>query len=264
MDEATTVFDIPSLSFNIISWNTKGLCMFKDISQKERSIFIKSLLFNHFNPHLIALQEMPTSSSIKKIPELIQLLLNEINSVCQSILNYTTYTLIYLSLNENVFLIRSDLKYTLCTDNNQFQIQDKIKEMNSDPITISILFTHTNSTDNCNSDTNNQQEYIITSAHFPFTHVRARVNAIRQLLSTYSSHSLTQWNRPFDAKGAKDARKALPIHIICGDFNEEMDNLKALVQREVCMRVCIAILYCFIHTYVCVYTYDSIYVCVDI
>ena len=242
MDEATTVFDVPTSSFNIISWNTKGLCMFKDIAQKERTIFIKSLLFNHFNPHLIALQEMPTSSSIKKIPELIQLLLNEINSVCQSILNYTTYTLIYLPLNENVFLIRSDLKYTLCTDYNQFQIQDKIKEMNSDPITISILYTHTNTSND--SDTSYQQEYIITSAHFPFTHVRARVNAIRQLLSTYSSHSITQWNRPFDAKGAKDARKALPIHIICGDFNEEMDNLKGLAQREVC-----------IYAYIYIYSY---------
>lgn len=67
--------------------------------------------------------------------------------------------------------------------------------------------------------------FLVTSVHFPPTQrSEARDTQLKAILKGYPTNSTARLNTPFTSKGAADARRAKPMHIICGDFNVFPDD----------------------------------------
>lgn len=69
--------------------------------------------------------------------------------------------------------------------------------------------------------------FLITSVHLPPNTTdrrEARDAQLKALLKYYPLEASARLSKPFTSKGAKDARVAKPMHIICGDFNVFVDD----------------------------------------
>lgn len=231
-EQKALYFETPPSEFNALSWNVHSLSIKDHLSDEERVIFLREMLKASSFPNVIAFQEMLIYKPGKSKSE-IDKFVDDINTAYkleQRIGEHDAHLLSYdsrlLPNNENFFLVRSDcskaeiLMKRLPINDSKTPIYD-----NKTPLSISVTLK------------GSAQEYIITSIHAPYTQVSKRITTTRTLLCKYAEHSRGEWERPFTLKGAREAKggkQPLPVHIICGDFNEEMDLLKALVQREVC------------------------------
>lgn len=217
----SNIWITPPSSFNVISWNTKSLCLMNDevVGSFIRAKFLKELLIAASYPHVIALQEMPIGKA-NGARDKIRRFLSDVLEACRD--TEYGYKLEWKISAENMFLVRNDLEANFETPLNLASVNTA----NCHPLTISVSVADA-------VDPRKIREYLITSVHSPSLREFAR-KANRKLLKTYAPHSRAVWEKACTSNGARDISRSLPVHIICGDFNEWMRTLKGDVKKAVC------------------------------